>query len=190
MLFLLYLLADSVCGKDVSGLTSLHHFVMMGDLDTLTVLSQYYSAEHDHDSTGTTLLMYSCARSGDHQLSITKYLIEKLNVDVCKLDDKHRNALMHGVIARNYETVVYLLQSTGTPIEADFEGTSVLMVAAANGSSAISEALLQSNRAKDLCAKRDHYGRNAFHHCAMHGKQVNKDIISLQTFLILFMIFV
>ena len=56
----------------------------MGDLDTLTKLTQYYIPEQDYDSNGVTSLMYSCARIEQGQMTVTRYLVETLRVDVTK----------------------------------------------------------------------------------------------------------
>jgi len=141
----------------------------MGDLDTLTKLALYYRAEDDYESEGVTLLMYSCARTDDSQMSITRYLVNTLHVDVTKADSCHRNALMHSVLASNHKALVYLLDQGKPLIKPDKVGVTPLMLACANGNTTIAEKLLQSKYAKDLALRTDVQGRNAFHYAAMHG---------------------
>ena len=161
--------SEAVRGRDVTGKTSFHHFVAMGDLDSLSKLSLYYLPAEDYDTDGVTLLMYSCARTEAGQMTVTRYLVETLRVDVTAVDSLKRNALMHAVLASNQEALVYLLESGNYFLADDKDGVNPLLVACANGNQAIADILLQSKGAKDLALRTDNSRRNAFHFCAMNG---------------------
>ena len=159
-------LASSMKGRDARGRTVLHHLVASGDEPTLRKMSKYYSADIDADEDGATLLMTACQRS---RISILKYLVEELKVDVHSVDLRNRSALFYAVDSSNLTAVTYLLGHTKALLP-DADGKTALIVTIPTGDILVTESLLKSRFGRAMIHELDNEGCNAAHYCAMLGK--------------------
>jgi ankyrin repeat protein len=100
------------------------------------------------------------------------FFVEKLKVNVCACDKRHRDALYYATEARNVEVVKDILLPRLNLVTDDVDCKSVLMVCVSNNDLEMAEVFLQSRFSRSLIQRKDKYGMNVIHYCAVHGHDV------------------